>query len=368
MIGKVSIENLKTGEIPEEILKQLNVLNRISFSLKSTNVSAVSSQASDPTTLVPNTDPAFDLDRLVTSVKELEDLIEQLEDIADELTKDMAIPFFNDAVKKAVHQLDPNANAITKEVLEKALAIIDYFPMLMLGQDPALGPLIGDSTVEGPYLNCNEITKALGDIIKVPPKTKSDAEKIVSDKTAEIQEKWQKRMDLMFLEIILQLWWNILWPKFIVDMAIINPARTIVALPLDTIVVFFKKDCGGRFKKPKKDCVMGTSNANPPYSDAKGPINKILNKIRKFLLCKIPLALYPRYNPIVPIDCTGVESGDCPSDSEGSAKTKPRHINKDSHKKITPRKLTFLNISFFFMQNLLFFIINKSNVSISPNI
>lgn len=324
-IGKVSIDLINRGELPPEILDQLKVLNRIKFPLKPTTASAVSRSASQPDSSNPEAfgdtyDPEFDVEKLINSVKNMEDLVEQLEDMSDELTKDMSIPFMNNSIQKAVKRLSPDATSITKDVFDKAIAMMDYFPLMVLGQDPVLGALTGDGSLKGPYINCNEMSKSLGKIMAVAPKRPADAESVVSDASVDVMESWEKSQAGMFLEIILQLWWNILWAKFIVDMAIINPARNIVALPLDTIIVFFKNDCGGRFKKPKKECVIGTAEAQPPYSNAKGPLNKILNKIRKFLLCKIPLALYPRYNPIVPIDCSNLETGDCPQDTEGNTK------------------------------------------------
>lgn len=291
---KYTIADFVNQEIPPEILDQLKIANRIQFPLTPTTISAVSTSAQQPDAIPPEQDQNKIIDGLIEDVAEFEDLVEQLEDMVDEHLKDMEIPPASQRIADAIKVLDPNGNGnINKDVLDKALAIMDYLPMMTLGQDPVLAALVGDGTIEGPWMECNEITSALAKQITIPPRDEYDAEMVVKDQSNKIADNHEKRMLEMMLETLLMLWWNMLWPKMVVDAVIINPLRMAFANPIDSLITFFKNVCDVRkFKKKSKECIQ-----------KKGPLNKLLNRLRLFLLCKIPPKVYDRYKPMVEIKC-----------------------------------------------------------------
>lgn len=306
-------------ELPTEILEQLRVADRIQYILKPTSTSAVSTseQNSDSTSdsIITTDDINKDIDALVDEVKELENLVEQLEDMVDEHLKDMSIPPTNERIAEAVKNLGCGDGNITKDCLDKALAIMDYFPMMSLGTDPVLAALIGNGTVEGPWLDCNEITSNVAKLLKTTPRNDYEADTSIKDQSTEIADKHEKRMFEMMLETLLMLWWNMLWPKTVVDATIINPIRLSVANPTDSLIGFFSKTdtdpVKKRFKKP-----------SPEWLARHGLVNKILTRLRVRLLC-IPYKIYPRYKPMVEIidekgnkvNCKDI-IGDCPTPPE----------------------------------------------------
>jgi hypothetical protein len=274
-------------ELPPDILEQLKIVGRVRHFLKPTSVSAVSQSENQPevsTTPLLNTEREVqdNISGLIDEVKEFEDQVEQLEDLLDEHLKDMAIPAVNGLVSEAIKQLGGDEGLITKEILDKAISIMDYFPIMSLGQDPVLAALTGDGTLTGPYLQCNEITSSIGKEIKLIKRDAPSPENSIKDTSMTIADNHEKRMKSMMLDIILNLWWNVLWTKFVVDMVIINPLRQMYAFPYDSAICFFKKS--PRFK-----------------------INKLLNKARKLLLCEIPPKFYKNYKPFVEIDCKNIE-------------------------------------------------------------
>jgi hypothetical protein len=309
-------------ELPPEILEQLKIVGRVKQFIKPTSTSAISQAEDKPE--IPS-DPSLstqreiqdDISKLIDDVKDFEDQVAQLEDLADEHLKDLAIPPANTLIADAVNQLGGDDGVITKDVLDKAMAIMDYFPMMSLGQDPVLAALTGDGILSGPRLGCNEITSSLGKQLKLKPRTVQAAEAIIEDQGSKIQEQHNKKMQDLAIELILMLWWNQLWPKFVVDLTIINPARQMVANPSDTIICFFKRMCGrSRFRRKPKECVQGT--ASKSFTDAQGPLNKLLNRLRKFLICKLPYKFYKEYKPSIDTKCPPEGPPSCPPEAEGS--------------------------------------------------
>lgn len=297
-------------EIPPEVLEQLKVADRIKYFLRPTSTSAVSQseQKSDstPDSLITQDDVNKDIDDLINEVKDFENLVEQLEDMVDEHLKDMSIPPADQRTADAIKVLDPNGDGnITKDVLDKAMAIMDYLPLMSLGQDPVLAALTGDGTIDGPWMECNEITSSLANQLNNPPRNEYEADSSIKDQSTKIADNHEKRMVQMMLETLLMLWWNMLWPKIVVDAAIINPIRMSVANPTDSLILFFKKvENVRRFKKKPKELLV-----------KHGPINKLLNRLRILLLCKIPPPLYKRYKPMVEIDCKDANTP-CPPPKE----------------------------------------------------
>ena len=291
----VPIEELLGKEIPADIYEQLQIAGRVRQFLKPTSVSAVSTSAQDRDAVPQALDD--EIDTRIDDIVELENLVEQLEDMSDKLLADMSIPPINDRVADAAKEMGSEDGTITKDVFDNARATLELFPLMVMGQDPALAALVGDGTIDGDWVNCNEITQALSETFRTPPRNDYEADAVIADKQADIADKHEKRLAQIFLDMLLQLFWNMLWPKFIVDAAIINSLRLSIANPVDAIIGFFKKK---RFKRKSKD-----------WLSKNGPINKALNRLRNILICKIPPRMYEKYKPIVEIDCRNIDS-DCP--------------------------------------------------------
>lgn len=286
-----NIENLAGQQVPSEIVEQLRVLGRVQFPLKSTTTSAVSSSAQDPS--VAQAEAAANLSGVLAHVAEMESLAEQMEDMIDQLTKDMSIPIDPDDtnLRDAVQRLGGDGDNITKDVMDTALAIVDNGPIMLLNQDP-VGMMLGNGKLTGPYMNCDEITRGVAKAWNTADPTAVNPDAPINDAANEISKNFEKGKNNMILESLLMLWWNMLWPKFVIMLSIVNPARVIFAMPFDTFVMFFKnmkKECGKiRFQIKPEECIKNY-----------GPINNLINRMACFLLCKIPPKLYKRYKPMV---------------------------------------------------------------------
>lgn len=287
---------------PKPVQDTLGVKGRIEFPLRPTIPSAISStgETEDP----QEKNAQKELDSLVDHVGDMEDLTKQIEDMIDELTKDMDIPPATEQIAKAVKTLDPDGNGhITKGVYDRAQTTVDLAPLLTTGQDPVLLGLTGNGKVEGPWLNCHEVTKGIAEAFNSAKKKDYNPEDVVIDSSNSINEDFEEKKQNMILEMILMLWWNILWPRFIVDMVIINPARYMIANPFDAIVLFFKKVGDVGCFRTKSENILRKY----------GPVNKALTTLRKVLICKLPPKLWDeaRYKPEITIDCKDAKD-DCP--------------------------------------------------------
>jgi len=287
-MSEIDISSFINKSLPPEILDQLKVFNRVQFPMKPTVTSAISS-VEDKEQLAEDR-----INDLVDHVKDMESICKQIEDSIDLLTKDMNIPPKNDSIADAAKRLgNPDGN-ITKDVMDKALAIMDYFPALNGLGDPILGALTGDSSIDGEnWLECDQITSSLASSFKINAPTNNFNEPI-QEKTSNVMFEYEAKQQNMMIEMLQMLFWNMLWCKYIVD-SNLNTVRTIIANPLDAMILFFKKF---PFRKPSQKDI-----------ETKGPINKLINKIRRVLLCKVPPKAYPRYKPMVNIDC-GID-GEC---------------------------------------------------------
>jgi len=282
MDKNVRIEDYLGKEIPAEILQQLIVESRVTFPLGHTETSAISTPA-DNTDEQQRTKKR--IDDILDHVKSMEDLLENAEDMVDELTKDMNIPPSNDSVATAAAKLNPDGNTnITRDTVDRAMSIIDNIPQLFGMGSPIDGALTGNADLEGPWLQCNEVTKDLADMFKRNLKSKSNDEPI-NDQKSDMADKYNKKMQNMLLEMLNMFWWNMIWAKYLVDPLFIKPLKILIT-PIDTIIVFFKK-----LRKPKKSEIDN------------GPLNTLLNKLRIRLLCEIPKKNYKRYQPPKEINC-----------------------------------------------------------------
>ena len=300
------INDLIGASIPPEVAEQLRVLGRVKFTPKDTSPSAVSRSGEDYVS--PEEQQGInDQDAMLAHIGEMEDLVEQMEDMLDDLLKDMNIPVpQGSALESAVRNLGGDGSNINKDIVDTALAIIDNAPALYTGSDPFLAGL-GEGKIDGPFMNCSSITRAAASTWNSSNPDLSDPEKPIIDNSTKIAEEFEQSKANMIIEMIQMLFWNILWAKYIVDVVIINPIRTIVAMPVDSLVMFFKKACGKRrFKKKSNDCIK-----------SKGPLNRALNKLRCILLCEPPKLLWDieRYQPMVEnfnCNCKNTKLGKCP--------------------------------------------------------
>ena len=186
-----NVEQLAGQQIPSEIAEQLKVLGRIQFPLKDTsapNGSAVSS-AGDQLSDDENANQT-NISGILDHVEEMESLTDQLEDMLDQLTKDMAIPVDTDdaSLKDAVSLLGGDGNTITKDIFDKAQAIIDHAPIMILGQDPVLASLTGNGKLEGDYMNCDEITRGVAKAWNTADPKSYSPESILKDNSAQISK------------------------------------------------------------------------------------------------------------------------------------------------------------------------------------
>jgi hypothetical protein len=300
----ISPSDLVEKTIPPEVLEQLKILGRVKFTPQPTKVSAVSTAGTDEDQSTIDEEVA--VSGLIDHVGEMEDLSKEIEDMIDDLTKDMAIPVTNNTLRDAVKSLGGDGNEITKEVFDRAISLMNHAPLLTNGYDPVLAALTGDGLIDGKFLNCNEVERSIAKTWNTrPPRTYTPEQPIV-DETSTIADEHEKNLGRMILEILQSFFFNMLWAKYIVDLSIINPIRVVIAYPTDGVICFFKKMCKQkRFTVKSKDCLAQN-----------GPVNKILNKIRCTLMCIPPSKMWDikKFKPMVDnfdCDCAKI-LGKCP--------------------------------------------------------
>lgn len=313
-----NLDDYLNQEIPAELADRLRVAGRIEQILKPTITSAVSTSAQEPT---PPRDIDNEIDDLIDHVAAMEDLIEQLEDMADDQLKDMAIPPATPRVAAAAKSLGSPDGTVNKDVLDQAQLINQVAPMLLIGTDPIAATLTGEGILDkksGVFLNCNEITRSIVRQLEFLQNSEIDNPEIaLDDLNQQIQAAHEDSLGRIMIDIILKMLWNIIWVKLIVDHGIINPARVLVANPLDSLILFFKEECG-RFRRPSNEC-----------RKSKGPINIALNKLRITLICKIPPIFYPRFNPMEHGVVCPKEEKKCPPLSEGRSMEGDKDLKKE---------------------------------------
>lgn len=308
------IDNYLDKEIPDYILEQLKVEGRIKQVLKPTRTSTVSISGAEEDRVPTGEEAAQDkIDELIDHVAEMEDLVEQLEDMVDDHLKDMSIPPANDRVSDAAKRLNPDGDGnINKDTLDQADLINDMAPILLTGQDPIESALTGEGIVDpnsGDFLNCNELTKDFVKQLKFLKNPTSDSpDYSIEDQGQKHAKAHEDSVNRMMLDIIAQMWWNIIWSRFLVDHGIINPTRMLIADPFDRLVMFFKRACNTRpFKNKSTNCIR-----------REGPLNRILNRVRQVLICFVPKKFYKRYQNQSDLVCPSNEEV-CASRNEGSS-------------------------------------------------
>lgn len=293
-IKKVDLTDLAGQQIPSDILDQLQVLGRVQFKPGRTSASAVSEAGDEK-------DQDTQVSGVLDHVGGMADLADQIEDMIDDLTADMEIPVDNDTLRDAVKALDPagDGSTITKDVLDKARALLDHGALLVYGYDHVLAAITGNGTLEGDFLDCDQVTRSIAETWNTAEPRDFTPEEPIIDETSKIADEYEKNLAQIIIEILQTFFFNMLWPKYLVDLGIINPTRILVAYPTDSIICFFKsmkEQCNvGRFRLKKRDCLK-----------VHGPINKLINKFRCFLLCVPPKLFWSlkKYKPMVDIsDC-----------------------------------------------------------------
>jgi len=276
------IDKMMGEELSPDLLDSLMTEGRVQFPFKPTTTSAVS-QPGDQKDESP-LDP--DIDSMIQSVKDNEDMVKVLEDMRDDMLKDMKIPPLNKTISDAAKKLGSPDGTITAAILEKAEAITDIpsFPINPTGFDPFAG-VFGNGKVTGDFINCNEASKAMFDNWE----RAVDAEgNITSDElhkegsgqsVSEARDSFAKKMAEMAKYIFYMLWWEMIWPRVV--LLFLENTERLLAIPIDTPFLIFRF-----FKKLIK-----------PNYQKYGPIHKVLNMLKKLLLCKIPIKAWPDYNP-----------------------------------------------------------------------
>lgn len=318
----ISPADLVGKEIPADILEQLKILGRVQFTPKPTTVSAVSTAGTDDDQ--STIDNAAAASGILDHVSSMEDLASQIEDMIDALTKDMIIPVNNDTLRDAVKSLGGDGSSITKDVFDKAQAIINHAPLLIHGQDSFMTALTGNGQIEGDWLECDQVTQSIANTWNTPPPNNYTAEQTIKDESSKIADAYEKNLAKMIIEILQGFFFNMLWAKYLVDLSIINPIRVIIAYPLDGIICLFKKKM---FTVKSKSYMDGGGDP----TKAKGPVNKILNKVRCKLLC-LPTKLWnaKKYKPIVDISgCEPCLDKPCPKETI-SENNSPELSNNDA--------------------------------------
>jgi len=107
---------------------------------------------------IGGSDTSKDMDRidgLIASVKENEDYVKLLEDMQDELLKDMNIEPSNKNIKDAALKINGDGNPnITKDTFDKANAIKDIFGTINTGFSAELLPILGNANITTDFYSC----------------------------------------------------------------------------------------------------------------------------------------------------------------------------------------------------------------------
>jgi hypothetical protein len=238
-IKKVDIADLAGQQIPEEILEQLKVFGRVQYPLGKTVTSAVSTSAGDIDQ--EEIDELATVSGLIAHVASMEDLATQIEDMIDDLTADMNIPVpdSNRSLQDAVTALGGDG-AITRDVFDKAQSLLAHAQILTNGYDPVMAALNGNGKIQGDYLDCDQVTRSIAATWNTPPPNEYAPEDPIKDEASKIADDYEQNLGQMIIEILQNMFFNMIWPKYLVDLAIINPIRILVANPVDSLICFFK--------------------------------------------------------------------------------------------------------------------------------
>jgi len=272
------VDQLIGSEVTPEFLNEMMVEGRISFPFKPTTTSAISKPGDQ-------SDDDGDINKYLNNVKDNEDQIKLLEDMRDDMLKGMKIPPISDDIAEAAKKLGSLDGTITKKEFDIAETILDpdIFIPNQIGIAPDIGALIGNGNLTGNFVACHEVTQSIADNWKITGQntgTTPEEDKHKADNTVQkAKKKYERKLLDMFVYIFRMLWWNEIWPRMVVFH--LEMIEKLVAVPIDIpflILRFFKKFTKKNFYK---------------Y----GPIHRLLNIVKIFLLCTLPKKIWKDYNP-----------------------------------------------------------------------
>lgn len=227
------------------------------------------------------------LNDLINNIKENEELVKTLEDMRDDLLKNMKIPT-NGSVADAAKTLGSSDGAIDKETFDKAEIITspDFVAISTMGFLPKLSPLVGDARIFGDYSKCSDVTNAIFDSFKLANDSEFAAtfdpnKYSTSDTINDTNEQYEKKMGEIFLFLINKFFWNYIWTRM--WGGIFNFVEKVIAKPIDTPIIILSQLF--RFKINEDDYYK------------KGPVHKLLNKAKLNIFCRIPRNAFEEYQP-----------------------------------------------------------------------
>ena len=307
----IKLDDLVGKELDDDMLQSLVTDGRIKFLMKEVvRSSAVShggtqkacqdigadaglgigsgSDALDEQQPIPNKDDR--IRDLINNVKDNEDLIKALEDMRDEMLKNMSIPPANKNIADAAKKLGSKDGNITKDIFDKAEMITDpdYIAAATTGNIPKLMALTGNGNVTTPP--CYEVTKAIFDHINVDEINAqlgaggASTSSLDAD-IARTNQKFADMMSAMMMDLINKLFWNYIWAR--IWTSVFDLVEKTIAKPIDALFIVLKS----LIRRPPH-YVFSTRN----YYKY-GPVHKILNKLKQLFLCKIPKWAWPKYKP-----------------------------------------------------------------------
>ena len=296
----VKLDELVGTVIDGDMLKSLITSGRISFNLKDVNrpsaVSEGASNANNDGQANKQTSKEQELLNMIASVKENEALVKTLEDMRDDMLRDMDIKPVSKEIADAAKALGSTNGNITKDVFDTAETILDpdYIFMKTNGFNPKLAAITGNGNVTIPKSDCSEVSRAIYDTIKIDsanfdPNEDSNVDYDVADNIAQTNQKFADQMNKMFKALLNELFWNYIWTRMWVS--IFDLVEKLLAKPIDMPILLFKSlfTRAPHYK-------LSTDN----YYKY-GVIHKLLNKLKIIFLCRIPTAAWPEYAPEVNI-------------------------------------------------------------------
>ena len=104
-----------------------------------------------------------DLDELLNNIVDNEDMVKLLEDMRDDMLKDMKIPPLNDGIADAAKKLGSPDGTITKDIYDKAKIILDpiFIEVNNSSNSSPIAAITGNGKIDGDFLKCNEVTNAM---------------------------------------------------------------------------------------------------------------------------------------------------------------------------------------------------------------
>jgi len=287
MTENIDISELLGKNIDADTLNLLMTEGRIKFPQKKVTAPSALSHGTDQDACEDNGIPVdTKIKDLINSVKENEKLVKTLEDMRDDLIRDMAIPG-----GPAASVLGAKDGVITKDIYDKAKTITDpdFVALSTWGYVPKLAALLGDGRILGNYTSCGEITKDIFDGFKLAKSDKESGKVTTFDKDSNIvnmnktEEAFENKMLDMFKFILNKLFWNHIWTRMWV--AIFDMVAKLIAIPIDTPILIFKS-----LLKKAPNYKLSSEN----YYKF-GPIHKLLNRVKLLFLCRIPKTIWPKY-------------------------------------------------------------------------